>query len=151
MTDAAKTGAEPEEKVAAPSSPSSEVQLQTLPFSRRLQVPILGNIAHALVRLTGPTLRYDISGLRQIERTHASGRRCIFAFWHRGLIPLSWWSRRRKIAILSGTNFDAQWAAYVTLGLGLRRVLGSSSRGGLRGIVTMARSMAEGYDAAFTA
>src|SRR5271154_4959834 len=107
MTDAAKTGAEPEEPLAAPTS---DIQLKTLPFSRRLQVPILGNIAHALVRLTGSTLRYDISGLQQIERTHASGRQCIFAFWHRGLIPLSWWARHRKIAILSGTNFDAQWA-----------------------------------------
>ena len=151
MTDAAKTGAEPEEQLAAPPAPASDVQLQTLPLSRRLQVPILGNVAHALVRLTGPTLRYDISGLQQIERTHASGRQCIFAFWHRGLIPLSWWARRRRIAILSGTNFDAQWAAYVTLRFGLRRVLGSSSRGGMRGIVSMARSMADGYDAAFTA
>jgi lysophospholipid acyltransferase (LPLAT)-like uncharacterized protein len=148
MTDAAKTGAEPEEQLAAPAS---GVQLQTLPFSRRLQVPILGSAAITLVRLTGPTLRYDISGVQNIERARAGGRRCIFAFWHRGLIPLSWWARGKKIAILSGTNFDAQWAAYVTLGLGLRRVLGSSSRGGLRGIVAMARSMDEGYDAAFTA
>ena len=114
-------------------------------------MPVLGSAAITLVRLTGPTLRYDISGMQHIERTHAGGRRCIFAFWHRGLIPLAWWARRQKIAILSGTNFDAQWAAYVTLGLGLRRVLGSSSRGGLRGIVAMARSMNEGYDAAFTA
>jgi lysophospholipid acyltransferase (LPLAT)-like uncharacterized protein len=151
MTDAAKTGAEREEQPAAPPASTFDVQLQTLPFSRRLQVPILGNIAHALVRLTGPTLRYDIFGTQQIERTHASGRQCIFAFWHRGLIPLSWWARRRKIAILSGTNFDAQWAAYVTLRFGLRRVLGSSSRGGMRGIVAMAHSMADGYDAAFTA
>jgi lysophospholipid acyltransferase (LPLAT)-like uncharacterized protein len=148
VTDAAKTGAEPEEQQ---SSAVSEVQLQPLPFSRRLQVPILGNAALALVRLTGPTLRYDISGLQNIERAHAGGRSCVFAFWHRGLIPLSYWARGRKIAILSGTNFDAQWAAYITLGFGLRRVLGSSSRGGLRGIVALARSMAEGYDAAFTA
>ncbi len=114
-------------------------------------MPILGNAAYTFVRLAGPTLRFHICGLQHIDRVHASGRQCIFAFWHRGLIPLSWWARGRKIAILSGTNFDAQWAAYVTLGFGLRRVLGSSSRGGLRGIIAMARSMAEGYDAAFTA
>ncbi len=148
MADVAKTGAEPEEQLSA--NPP-DTQLQRLSFSRRLQVPILGGAAFALVRLLGPTLRYDTSGLQQLERTHAGGRRCIFAFWHRGLIPLSWWARRRKIAVLSGTNFDAQWAARVTLGLGLRRVLGSSSRGALRGIVAMARAMDEGYDAAFTA
>ena len=148
MSDAAKSGVEPEDQIA---TAPSDVQLQTLPPSRRWQVPILGNAAYAFVRLTGPTLGYDICGLQHIERVHASGRRCIFAFWHRGLIPLSWWGRGQKIAILSGTNFDAQWAAYVTLGFGLRRVLGSSSRGGLRGIIAMARSMAEGYDAAFTA
>jgi lysophospholipid acyltransferase (LPLAT)-like uncharacterized protein len=148
MATAAKTGTEPGEEV---SLSDSGTQLQPLPFSRRLQVPILGGAAISLVRLVCPTLRYDICGLQQIERTHAGGRRCIFAFWHRGLIPLAWWARRQKIAILSGTNFDAQWAAYVTLGLGLRRVLGSSSRGGLRGIVALARSTEEGYDAAFTA
>jgi lysophospholipid acyltransferase (LPLAT)-like uncharacterized protein len=148
MSDAAKTSVEPEDQTA---TATADVQLQTLPASRRWQVPVLGNAAYTFVRLTGPTLRYDICGLQHIERVHASGRRCIFAFWHRGLIPLSWWARGRKIAILSGTNFDAQWAAYVTLGFGLRRVLGSSSRGGLKGIIAMARSMAEGYDAAFTA
>ena len=147
MPEAAKASSEAAEQIGA----GSDVQLQNLPFSRRLQVPVLGNAAHAFVRLIGPTLRYDICGMQQIERVHGSGRRCIFAFWHRGLVALSWWARGRKIAILSGTNFDAQWAAYVTLRFGLRRVLGSSSRGGLRGIVAMARSMAEGYDAAFTA
>jgi hypothetical protein len=148
MVDAAKSGVEPEDQTA---TASPEVRLQALPPSRRWQVPILGNAAYAFVRLTGPTLRYDICGRQHIERVHASGRQCIFAFWHRGLIPLSWWARGRKIAILSGTNFDAQWAAYVTLGFGLRRVLGSSSRGGLKGIIAMARSMEDGYDAAFTA
>ena len=122
VTDAAKTGAEPEEQLA---TPSSDVQLQALPFSRRLQVPILGSAAITMVRLTGPTLRYDISGVQQIERIHAMAA-AAFSLRQRGLIPLSWWARRKKIAILSGTNFDAQWAAYVTLGLGLRRVLGSS-------------------------
>lgn len=148
MSDAAKTSVEPDDQFA---TASPEVQLQALPLSRRWQVPILGNAAYTFVRLTGPTLRYDMCGLQHIERVHASGRQCIYAFWHRALIPLAWWARGRKIAILSGTNFDAQWAAYVTLGFGLRRVLGSSSRGGLRGIISMARTMSEGYDAAFTA
>jgi lysophospholipid acyltransferase (LPLAT)-like uncharacterized protein len=148
MSREAKADAEREDQVV---TAPPEVQLQSLPLSRRWQVPILGNAAYGFVRLTGPTLRYDMCGLQHIERVHQSGRQCIYAFWHRGLIALSWWARGQKIAILSGTNFDAQWAAYVTLGVGVRRVLGSSSRGGLRGIAAMARSMAEGYDAAFTA
>lgn len=121
-----------------------------LPWSRQIQVPIIAAIGIGLIRTIGPTLRFDIPGHAHTNRVHAAGRRCIYSFWHRGLFPMLWHSRNQGIVALSSTNFDGQWASRITRGMGFGSAFGSSSRGGLRGIATLAQRMKQGRDTAFT-
>jgi lysophospholipid acyltransferase (LPLAT)-like uncharacterized protein len=121
-----------------------------LPVWRRAQIPVIAGAGVALVRTIGPTLRIETPGWVHANRVHAAGRQCIFSFWHRGLFPMLWNSRDQSIFVLNSTNFDGQWAARVTRAMGFGTVLGSSSRGGLRGLATLAQRIAEGHDAAVT-
>ena len=146
MTEGAKSSAEGKER----PSVHFDTLRRKLSFWRRAQIPIIAGAAVALVRTIGPTLRIETPGYTHTERMYAAGRRCIFSFWHRGLFPMLWNARNRSIVVLSSTNFDGQWAARVTHAMGFGVALGSSSRGGLRGLAVMADRIVEGHDAAFT-
>jgi lysophospholipid acyltransferase (LPLAT)-like uncharacterized protein len=146
MIEAAKSGAEGEEQ-----RPRMVDQMRPprLRFSRRIQLPIIAGAALTLARTLGPTLRFDVAGLQQIDRVAAGGRQRIYVFWHRCLFPLLWYARNRGIVILTSMNFDGQWAGRVGERLGFGIALGSSTRGGLRGLGLLAGQMADGHDAAF--
>src|ERR1700686_915997 len=147
------------EALSPPSAPRSEgelvnlhydTRLPQLPWSRRAQIPIIAAAVYSVIRTLGPTLRFEPLGQQQPERVYASGRRCIFAFWHRVIIPVAWWARNRGIVVLNTTAFDGQWTRKVIEWLGFGTAQGSSSRGGLRGLAVMARRLDEGVDCAFT-
>jgi lysophospholipid acyltransferase (LPLAT)-like uncharacterized protein len=127
-----------------------DTRLPRLPWSRRIQIPIIAAVVYGVIRTLGPTLRYETLGYQHVERVHASGRRCIFAFWHRVIIPVVWWARNRGIVVLNTTAFDGQWTRQVIEWLGFGTAQGSSTRGGLRGLAVMAKRLEEGVDCGFT-
>ncbi len=117
---------------------------------RRMQIPVIGWLGTLLVRVIGPTLRFEVLGYRQYESSRAEGRPVISAFWHRSIFPAIWWWRNRKVVVMNTTNFDGQWTRKVIERMGFWTAQGSSSRGGLRGLVVMAQRLGEGHDVAFT-
>jgi lysophospholipid acyltransferase (LPLAT)-like uncharacterized protein len=127
-----------------------DVRLPELPWSRRIQIPFIAAAVYAVICILGPTLRYEILGWQHIERVYAGKRRCIWAFWHRIIIPIVWWARQRGIVVMNTTAFDGQWTRKVIEWLGFGTAQGSSSRGGLRGLAVMTRRLEEGRDCAFT-
>ena len=127
-----------------------DTRLPPLPWSRRIQIPFIAAAVYSVIRVLGPTLRYEVLGWHHAEDVYASGRRCIFPFWHRIIIPIVWWARHRGIVVLNTTAFDGQWTRKVIEWLGFGTAQGSSSRGGLRGLAVMARRIEEGKDCAFT-
>ena len=127
-----------------------DTRLPRLSWSRRIQIPIIAAAVYSVIRTLGPTLRYEVLGLQNHERVYASGRRCIFVFWHRIIIPAVWWARNRGIVMLNTTAFDGQWTRKVIEWLGFGTAQGSSSRGGLRGLAVMAKRLEEGVDCGFT-
>lgn len=139
-----------------PSSPSEpaglhyDTRLPDLPLSRRVQIPLFAAAVYSVIRTLGPTLRYEVHGWQHAERVYASGQRCIFAFWHRVMLPVAWWARDRSIVVMNTTAFDGQWTRKVIEWLGYGTAQGSSSRGGLRGLAVMARRLEAGLDCAFT-
>jgi hypothetical protein len=163
------TMATPEAERGAPSEPNLEpspalsaqpeapgvnlhydTRLPRLPWSRRIQIPVIAAAVYSVICTLGPTLRYELLGYQLTERVHASGVRCIFAFWHRVIIPIAWWARNRGIVILNTTAFDGQWTRKVIEWLGFGTAQGSSTRGGLRGLAVMARRLQAGVDCGFT-
>ena len=127
-----------------------DVRLPKLPWSRRIQIPIIAALVYSVIRILGPTLRFEVLGRHHAEESYRDGRRIIWAFWHRVIIPIAWWARHRGIVVMNTTAFDGQWTRKVIEWLGFGTAQGSSSRGGLRGLAVMARRLEEGRDCAFT-
>ena len=127
-----------------------DTRLPELPWSRRIQIPVIAAAVFSVIRLLGPTLRYEVLGWQNAEGVYAAGKRCIWAFWHRVIIPIVWWHRNHGTVVMNTTAFDGQWTRKVIEWLGFGTAQGSSSRGGLRGLVVMARRLEEGLDCAFT-
>jgi lysophospholipid acyltransferase (LPLAT)-like uncharacterized protein len=127
-----------------------DTKLPDLPWFRRVQIPIIAAIVYSVIRILGPTLRFEVLGWKNAENVYASGRRCIWAFWHRVIIPVVWWRRNHGVVVMNTTAFDGQWTRKVIEWMGYGTAQGSSSRGGLRGLAVMARRIAEGRDCAFT-
>jgi lysophospholipid acyltransferase (LPLAT)-like uncharacterized protein len=136
--------------LAEPIGAHYDTRLPNLPWSRRIQIPIIAAAVYSVIRILGPTLRYEVLGWQNAERVHAGGKRCIWAFWHRVIIPIVWWHRNHGVVVMNTTAFDGQWTRKVIEWLGFGTAQGSSSRGGLRGLAVMARRLEEGVDCAFT-
>jgi len=115
-----------------------------------MQIPFIAAAVIAIVRLLCPTLGFESLGLHHYEQSRARGEPVIFTFWHRCIISATWYWRNRGIVVMNTTNFDGQWTRRVIEHLGFGTAQGSSSRGGLRGLVVMARRLQEGFDSAFT-
>ena len=127
-----------------------DTRLPELPWSRRVQIPFIAAVVYAVIRTLGPTLRYEVLGWQNAERVHGGGKRIIWAFWHRIILPIVWWHRNHGVVVMNTTAFDGQWTRKVIEWLGFGTAQGSSSRGGLRGLAVMARRLEEGADCAFT-
>jgi len=144
------TAAQPASSDEREVSVHYDTRLPQLPWSRRLQIPIIALVVYSVIRVLGPSLRFEVLGWHHAERTHRSGRRVVWAFWHRVIIPISWWARNMGIVVLNTTAFDGQWTRKVIERLGFGTAQGSSSRGGLRGLAVMAQRIEQGKDCAFT-
>ncbi len=117
---------------------------------RRMQIPVIASVVYWATRAIGPTLRFEVLGMRHMEQEHEAGRSVILAFWHRCIFTATWFWRARKIVVLNTTNFDGQWTRKVIERLGYLTAQGSSSRGGLKGLLTMGKRLEGGLDVAFT-
>jgi len=165
MADAAKRSSAPDSSSGTPALSSTlasarpeneavgahyDTRLPNLPWSRRIQIPLIAAAVYSVIRTLGPTLRYEVLGWQHAERTYAAKKQCIWAFWHRVIIPVVWWARNRGIVVMNTTAFDGQWTRKVIEWLGFDTAQGSSTRGGLRGLTVMARRMQQGRDSVFT-
>ena len=127
-----------------------DVRLPQLKWSRRIQIPVIAALVYSVIRILGPTLRYEVLGWHHAEKVYEEKKQCIWAFWHRVIIPIVWWYRNHGVVVMNTTAFDGQWTRKVIEWLGFGTAQGSSSRGGLRGLAVMARRIEEGKDCAFT-
>jgi len=149
-TDRAATDAAAGDNSADAVNVHYDTRLPELPWSRRIQIPVIAAAVFSVIRVLGPTLRYEVLGWQHAEAVYASRKRCIWAFWHRVIIPIVWWHRNHGTVVMNTMAFDGQWTRKVIEWLGFGTAQGSSSRGGLRGLAVMARRLEEGVDCAFT-
>src|ERR1700723_2057507 len=117
---------------------------------RRMQIPVIAAVVYWFIRLLGPTLRVEVVGVHNAIQIRNSGEAGIGAFWHRCILSAAWIWRNRGIVVLNTVNFDGQWTRLVIERFGFGTSQGSSTRGGLRGLVDMAKKIDAGKSAAFT-
>jgi lysophospholipid acyltransferase (LPLAT)-like uncharacterized protein len=84
------------------------------------------------------------------EQLRAAGKPVIFTLWHGHLLPLLMRHRYENVSILISEHRDGEIIARIAERIGYRTVRGSSSRGGERALLGLARVLQEGGDIAVT-
>ena len=115
-----------------------------------MQIPVIAAAVYWLVRLIGPTLRFEVLGVHNALQIRDSSEPAIGAFWHRCIFPAIWLWRERDIVVLNTVNFDGQWTRRVIERLGFGTAQGSSTRGAIEGLTVMAKRLEEGKHVALT-
>src|SRR6266446_6820920 len=133
-----------------PVSSLYDTRLPQLSCWRRMQIPLIASAVITIIRVLGPTLRFEELGMHHYRQSRARGEPVISAFWHRCIISATWYWRNGGAVVMNTTNFDGQWTRRVIEHFGFGTAQGSSTRGGLRGLAVMAQRLEEGFDAAFT-
>ncbi|MGB6875689.1 MAG: lysophospholipid acyltransferase family protein [Candidatus Acidiferrales bacterium] len=142
--------AQPLDSQEEPVGVHYDTRLPQLSRWRRMQIPVIAWLVYSAIRTIGPTLRLEVLGWQHAQRAYDRGDQLIGAFWHRSIFSATWWWRNRGVVVMNTTNFDGQWTRRVIERLGFGTAQGSSSRGGLKGLVVMAQRLKEGHDVAFT-
>jgi len=115
-----------------------------------MQIPIIAWVVYWLVRLIGPTLRFEFLRKRNVVDLPETGQATIGAFWHRCIFPTLWYFRNHGIVVMITMNFDGLWASRVVEKFGYRVAQGSSSHGGMNALKAMAQELEAGWVVAFT-
>lgn len=119
-------------------------------FGQRVTLWIVPKLTALLLALVGATLRFET--IAEEGATPATPpARGIFCFWHRCTLPAGWYFRKFRCSILISQSFDGELIARTLALLGYGSVRGSSSRGGVAGLMAMRDVLARGEPVVFTA
>jgi lysophospholipid acyltransferase (LPLAT)-like uncharacterized protein len=109
------------------------------------------------VRLTGWLLRSLYLTLRPVyiqrqfeRRVWNTGKPVLLAFWHGRMLYFVHLYHRAHFTVLVSRSRDGEFIGQVLARFGVHATRGSSSRGGTRALLELARRVREGYHAAFT-
>jgi lysophospholipid acyltransferase (LPLAT)-like uncharacterized protein len=105
----------------------------------------VGRLGALLIRLWGATLLVDWIGKENLAAIEREQGRVIYTFWHGQLLPLSFTHRGRGIVVLVSRHKDGEIISQILCRLGYGVARGSSTRGGLRALLEMARLGRGGY------
>ena len=124
-------------------------QPEQFTLKQRLLLALITASAWLLVRLVGPTLRYSVA----VEAGGPAGgwiQPAVWVFWHRCIVPATWFFRDRRIGVMTSSSFDGEYIARVISKFGFEAVRGSSTRGGVRALLGMHTVIEDKRTAAFT-
>ncbi len=112
-------------------------------FRQRFSISADDLVFYCLVKLIGRTLRFEIEGAENLEKIEQSGKIPIYATWHNRIFPSVYFLRNRRIVVLTSQSFDGEYIARFIQRFGFGAARGSSTRGGVSGLVRMIRLMRE--------
>ncbi|MEG6548616.1 lysophospholipid acyltransferase family protein [Desulfocurvibacter africanus] len=104
-------------------------------------------------RLWCRSLRFQDVGQEHLDCAAAQGRRLIYAIWHDELFPLVWYATRKnlKVGAMVSQSRDGELLAGIIESLGIPTIRGSSSRGGVKALVSAIRLIErQGHDIVIT-
>ena len=136
-----------QERFPAVYTPAS---LADYPLKQRLAIRLAAYAFYILIKLIGSTLRYEVDGDDPRPRVREAGKTPIFAIWHDRIFASIYFMRGDGIVVLTSKSFDGEYIARFLTKFGFGTVRGSSSRGGVRGMVEMIRLIRAGLPMAFT-
>jgi hypothetical protein len=119
-------------------------------FKQRFTIKLAALAFTLLIRAIGSTLRFEVEGDDPRTAIWGSGHTPIFAIWHDRIFASTYYMRNDGIVVLTSKSFDGEYIARFLTKFGFGTVRGSSSRGGVRGMVEMIRLIRAGLPMAFT-
>jgi lysophospholipid acyltransferase (LPLAT)-like uncharacterized protein len=136
--------------VSPESAAAHDVRERESSVWQRLQFAFVGAVASVFIALVGRTLRVEFSweegSIGSMDNVYPG----IYPFWHRCVLGATWIFRHRNFAVLTSRSRDGEFIARVIQRFGYVPIRGSSSRGGLRGLLEMDTFVKNGGGAAFT-
>ena len=137
--------------VSVEPAPPSASESRIFTLREKLLLWIISWAGYLAIAAIGSTLRYSLSWEDESLPPNAPFEKPgIFSFWHRALIPASWMFRNLEIVVLVSRSFDGEYIARIIERLGFAAVRGSSSRGGVGGLLGMKGELQEGSAVALT-
>ena len=144
---------------AAQSESPRAAKPQKLTLKKRIQLAVAAVLGTAIIRSLAITFRYRIlykdkefKGRRIPAELDAvrgpAGGPLLFALWHGSCFPIFSFWRDRGMCVVTSRSTDGQALGRILNRLGFQTVSGSSSRGGTRALIDLARAVRQGGDAA---
>ncbi len=96
------------------------------------------------------TCRKKWIGLENIEELKKRKKNWIYSFWHNNITYAALLLKKQNLLSLVSASKDGSMAATVVELLGNQTIRGSSSRGGVRALLTMIRGIKSGQNGAIT-
>lgn len=103
-----------------------------------------------VIGILARTWRVTVVNAHSVASLRQRSQPFIFAFWHSHMLPLVWQHREEKVAVLISTHADGEIIARICEAFGYRTIRGSTSRGGARALVEIARTLERGIEVAIT-
>jgi lysophospholipid acyltransferase (LPLAT)-like uncharacterized protein len=136
---------------ASPTPATADPIADRPPFSRGqdLLLTLISWATTIAVRLIGPTMRFSVS-CEEGSPVSLEQRPFVYSFWHQCTFAATYLWRDLNIRVMSSTSFDGEFTARMIRRFGFLPVRGSSSRGAVRGLLSMRKQIEAGWTVAFT-
>lgn len=131
------------------ASGAVDVRAREFTLRQRITLFLISWIGYFAVRAIGSTLRYRVS-LEDPAVDLSDLHKLICPFWHRCVLPATYFFRKRGFAVMTSRSFDGEYIARIIERFGFRAVRGSSSRGGTSALLRLHDIVNGGGIAAFT-
>ena len=124
--------------------------LKRYSFRDRILIRVADLAFYAAIKLIGSTIRWEITGLENVDLVSKADHTPIYCLWHDRIFAGTYFLRHRGIVVITSQSLDGEYIARFLKRFGFGTVRGSSSRGGVKALVEMIRLMRDGLPMAFT-
>ena len=107
----------------------------------KLPIPLLSAMIYQAYKVWCRTLRFTEVGRDKVDELWDAETPMVFALWHDELFPLMHVRRQLEAIAVVSQSSDGELLAQVLEKLGLKTARGSSSRGGVKALLKVAKMM----------
>ena len=107
----------------------------------KLPIPLLSALTHKLYGVWCGSMRFSEIGREKVDEVWDKEEPMVFALWHDELFTLMHVRRQLQIIAVVSQSSDGEFLAQVLERLGLKTARGSSSRGGVKALLKVAKMM----------
>jgi len=140
---------EAENSAASGENAASAPEIRRFTLRQRMLLFVIATVGSLAIRAIGSTMRYAVS-FEEGGPTSLDDRPLVISFWHDCILPATYITRNRRLRVLASDSFDGEWIARIVRKFGFTSVRGSTTRGGIKGLLGMKREVEQGWTVAFT-